>query len=403
MSIYREWIISRTKKFRRHFQCKINSLALSLLFLPIIALATNGDASTNVVVNKVNTKVALFFDNRDKNFETDAFDVRGAISSENIEMGKNDVTEPSFDTKLNGGEITVKIKRALPLLLEDNGQKSIIYSGYNDANNILNQNNITVYPEDKITDSLVTDFFSDQSVGRKIVIERAPVLYVCVDGATKELRSWEKTVGEAIRGNGILVGDKDKAEPGLETYLTNKVAVTITRIAESEVKEEEAISFETQTISDYNLSIGDGYIKQSGKNGKKENTFKIISENGAMVSKTLLSSVVLSSSQVEIRVVGKKPINANDYWGAIVSASGMYGVDASKMYRVMLCESGGNRFAGGYYKGLFQYAPDTWSGASAAYPGGAYTGASIYDATAQIYVTAWKASRPGGWGAWGCQ
>ncbi|PIZ00139.1 hypothetical protein COY62_04170 [bacterium (Candidatus Howlettbacteria) CG_4_10_14_0_8_um_filter_40_9] len=402
MSIYREWIISRTKKFRRHFHCKINSLALSLLFLPIIALATNGDASANVVVNKVNTKVALFFDNKDINFETDAFDVKGAISSKNIELGENDVTEPSFDTKLNGGEITVKIKRALPLLLDDNGKKSVIYSGYEDVTSILMQNNIKLYPEDTITDSIITDFFSDQSVGRKIVVERAPVLYVNVDGDTKELRSWEKTVGEAINENGILVGDKDKAEPRLGTYLTNKVAVTITRVAESEVREEEVISFETQTISDYNLNIGEGYIKQLGKNGKKENTFKIISENGAMVSKTLLSSVVLSGSQIEIRVVGKKPINANDYWGTIAAASGMFGVDASKMYRVMLCESGGNRFAGGYYKGLFQYAPDTWSGASATYPGGAYAGASIYDVTAQIYVTAWKASRQG-WGAWGCQ
>lgn len=324
MSIYREWIISRTKKFRRHFHCKINSLALSLLFLPIIALATNGDASANVVVNKVNTKVALFFDNRDINFETDAFDVRGAISSENIELGKNDVTEPSFDTKLNGGEITVKIKRALPLFLDDDGKKSVIYSGYEDVSSILNQNSITVYPEDKITNSIVTDFFSDQSVGRKIVIERAPVLYVNVDGATKELRSWEKTVGEAIRGNGILVGDKDKAEPGFSAYFTNKTEVTITRVSESEVAEKETIPFKTETTEDPTLDYGKTFVKQAGKNGQKEYVYKITSENGIMVSKSLVSSTIISSAQNQIVVKGTKPLNTF-FGSASHMAKGFYG------------------------------------------------------------------------------
>lgn len=315
MSIYREWIISRTKKFRRHFHCKINSLALSLLFLPIIALATNGDASANVVVNKVNTKVALFFDNKDINFETDAFDVKGAISSKNIELGKNDITEPSFDTKLNGGEITVKIKRALPLLLDDNGKKSVIYSGYEDVPSILKQNNIELYPEDKITDSIITDFFSDQSVGRKIVVERAPVLYVNVDGATKELRSWGQTVGEAIKENGILVGDKDKVEPSLNTYLTNKVSVTITRVAESEVEEEEVIPFETQTVEDPNLEYGKTSISQTGINGLKVLTYNILSENGVMVSKTLISTNVLRQPQEKIIVKGTKLTIGGSYSG----------------------------------------------------------------------------------------
>jgi hypothetical protein len=70
-----------------------------------------------------------------------------------------------------------------------------------------------------------------------------------------------------------------------------------------------------------------------------------------------------------------------------------------KMYRVMMCESGGNSRAsggGGAWLGLYQYAPTTWRGSW-----NPYRKSSIWDAKAQIYATA-KAWSIGMQGQWSC-
>lgn len=394
MSIYGEWITN----FRRHFHCKINSLALFLIFLPVIVYGQQGDFDSGYAMNDISTKVAVSVDGGAIYFYTKSFDLESAIADRGIELGEMDVVEPPLDTKLLGGEITVKVTRSVQILVEEDEQKKILRSGYSEPKDILAQNNIKVYPEDKLDMELIFDFFNDKSLGRKITIRRAPVLYVDVDGETKELRSWGQTVGEAIKENGILVGDKDKVEPGLGTYLTNKVAVTITRVAESEVEEVETIPFIETTVEDFNSYIGQNTVQQQGKNGKKKVVYKLTSENGILVDKTILSSEVIEASQSKIISKGVKPYKAGDLWPHIVAASEKYGISATRMYNVMICESGGNPNSVGYnVYGLFQYNLLTWAGASAA---AGYGGASIFDPIAQIYVTAYKVARDGSWSAW---
>ena len=74
-----------------------------------------------------------------------------------------------------------------------------------------------------------------------------------------------------------------------------------------------------------------------------------------------------------------------------------YDESADKMYRVMMCESGGDRFAvggGSRWFGLFQYVPATWRGIW-----NPYRSAALTDAKAQIFATAraWSLGRQGDW------
>ncbi len=76
-----------------------------------------------------------------------------------------------------------------------------------------------------------------------------------------------------------------------------------------------------------------------------------------------------------------------------------YKQDIDKMWRVMMCESGGNPRAsggGGRWLGLFQYAPGTWGGSW-----NPYRGNSIWDAKSQIFATA-KAWSIGMQSHWSC-
>ena len=76
-----------------------------------------------------------------------------------------------------------------------------------------------------------------------------------------------------------------------------------------------------------------------------------------------------------------------------------YPQSVDKMWRVMMCESGGNPRAsggGGRWLGLFQYAPATWGGSW-----NPYRNNSIWDAKSQIFATA-KAWSIGMQSHWSC-
>ena len=83
-------------------------------------------------------------------------------------------------------------------------------------------------------------------------------------------------------------------------------------------------------------------------------------------------------------------------WGPyLVEAAEAYGQDPAALYRVMICESGGNPNAdNGVCKGLFQFNPGTWAGTP-------YGGQSIYDGRAQAMAAAWMWSQ-GRKGEWTC-
>jgi hypothetical protein len=85
-------------------------------------------------------------------------------------------------------------------------------------------------------------------------------------------------------------------------------------------------------------------------------------------------------------------------WMPIIEvAAARYHVKADGMYRMMMRESGGRRFAGadGAYKGLFQYWTGTWSASW-----NPYRGDSIYDGSSQIFATAYAISKGMGAQMW---
>ena len=78
-------------------------------------------------------------------------------------------------------------------------------------------------------------------------------------------------------------------------------------------------------------------------------------------------------------------------WMPIIEvAAAKYHVRAAGIYRMMMRESGGQRYAGSSsaFKGLFQYCASTWSASW-----NPYRHDSIYDGSSQIFATCYAVSR----------
>ena len=243
------------------------------------------------------------------------------------------------------------------------------------------------YPEDRIS------FFPDPSLGLGTVITAQRALPVTVvDGKkTKILRSWEKTAGDFLKEKKIGLGDEDRITPALGTPLELGTTITIIRVARTTVKEKEVIPFQTKIEKDYHQFVGPATIVTAGKNGEREKTYLVIREDGELVSKTLVASTLTRAPrQAVVRQGGLNPVpsHCRSLKDWVVDASLKNKIDPNSLYYRILRESNchPNSQAGSGHQGLFQYDPNWWS-AIAARAG--FTGASIWDAKAQIYVTAW--------------
>ncbi len=110
----------------------------------------------------------------------------------------------------------------------------------------------------------------------------------------------------------------------------------------------------------------------------------------------LLALLALSAHPAEARPNAASTIDQYRTWIAQARVIYPYRESVDKMYRVMMCESGGNPRAIGSRRwyGLFQYVPSTWHGRW-----NPYRYNDLYDAKAQIFGTAraWSIGKQHEW------
>lgn len=244
-----------------------------------------------------------------------------------------------------------------------------------------------LYPED------VVKCFPDPKlkIGTTIEINRAPVVYLNDGGIKKELRSWVKTVEDLLKEKKIELGDLDKLSVPENKKIKNGMKITITRVGEREEEEAIIIPFKTREIADKSMYKGETKLKQSGRNGKRVKRYRLVYENNKLVSQDLISDEIIEQPKSKIIAYGtRSKITVRCRFNDIVEdAAAKYGLNPNDLCRTMMCESNGNPYSvggGGAYKGLFQYSSGFWALIS---PRAGFSGASIWDARAQIYVTAW--------------
>ena len=116
-------------------------------------------------------------------------------------------------------------------------------------------------------------------------------------------------------------------------------------------------------------------------------------------SPSILISFAGASHPSVAGAASKSTLDQYRVWMADAKARYPYPQSLDKMWRVMMCESGGNLMASGgngKWLGPYQYAPTTWRGSW-----NPYRNNSIWDAKSQIYATA-KAWSIGMQSHWSC-
>lgn len=112
------------------------------------------------------------------------------------------------------------------------------------------------------------------------------------------------TVSQALQQAGLAPGNLDRTDPPFYTVLTDGDSVKLTRVKESFQTETQTIPFDRQVVRNESLPEGQQRLVQAGKNGRREVTYRILTEDGVQTSKSIVKTVTLQDATPEILMVG---------------------------------------------------------------------------------------------------
>ncbi len=164
----------------------------------------------------------------------------------------------------------------------------------------LKEEGITIGQKDVVNVSMSAPLTSVY----EIIIERAIGVTVTVDGSTAPLHTRARTVNEAIKECGIVLGQYDSVSPALDAALAKGTNIVVTR---RDVKTEtvtEAIDFSTVTEKTSSLKKGVTKVGKQGQKGEKTLTYEVTYVNGQETARTLVSETVTKAPVNQVNLVG---------------------------------------------------------------------------------------------------
>jgi uncharacterized protein YabE (DUF348 family) len=165
---------------------------------------------------------------------------------------------------------------------------------------VLMKENVEVGSKDKVVPSL------DSKVenGSTINITRAVKVKIAVDGKTLDVVSAEANVGDMLAAEGVKLADQDKVSPSRDSKLQDGTEVAIVRVNTADITQVSPVEYATVVKNDSSILKGVKKIVQAGQAGEKSAVFKVTYENGAEVSRALVSETVTKKPVQKIVATG---------------------------------------------------------------------------------------------------
>jgi hypothetical protein len=128
---------------------------------------------------------------------------------------------------------------------------------------------------------------------------------ILADGDTRNYSvPADSSVREALASAGIDLGDLDRTEPPSYSRLQNGDSIHVIRVVEEFETEEVDLPYISRTLPNEGLPIGEQRLIQNGANGLQEVHYRLLYEDGVLVSRTEFDSGILIQPVDEIIMIG---------------------------------------------------------------------------------------------------
>ena len=217
-------------------------------------------------------------------------------------------------------------------------------------------------------------------------------LTIVADGKDHKVSAAVGTAKEALTESGVKLKKDDFLSVPMSASLSDGQVLTVNRVENKTVKDEQAIKAKVETKKSDSLYQGETKVESEGKDGQKQVVYKVKTINGEQVKKEKKDEKVLSEPKTKVVIQGtKKKETPADTGGSDSGSSDSGGSDSgdsstgggdsgstggsmstaeikamlggpgSKWYSIVECESNFNpKASNGTHFGLFQFLPSTW-------------------------------------------
>ena len=341
-------------------------VSMALLVLFSIPFAIINQVSAQSIDSAKDGRLVTFHDRgKVRVILTHAQNVSDAIDDADIVLAKEDIVEPGLDEPLIAADYTVNIYRARPVIISDGMLRIKVMTASQTAEGIMKDAGLKLQSEDLTTVSASTDIISD-GAGEILTIDRATEFTLDLYGTKTKTYSHANSVGDMLDSKDIVLGEKDRVLPSLDSRVIVGMVVNVWREGIQTKTVTEQIAFSVRYIHDFDQPIGYSKVKTPGVKGSKKVMYEILIKNGKEVSRQAIQSVILEQSRDQVEIIGAK--------GGLAAA----------MARLRQCESGGNyaNKNNPTYRGAYQFGYATWAG-NGGYEDPADAPPALQDAAAQ--------------------
>lgn len=151
------------------------------------------------------------------------------------------------------------------------------------------------------------------------------------------------TVQDTLAHLAIEIDLLDRVAPEPGTEISQNLRITVTRISEEFAVEEIPIPFEQLILRNESLDLGEKKLLQVGANGLSEETYRLLYEDGILLSQSLISSEIVIQPEDEIIMLGvQAPAESLSLPGkiAFIVSGNAWIIDAESGARSALITSG---------------------------------------------------------------
>lgn len=304
--------IRRVKRVVRHPLFTVPTAT----FLVLLTLASVGIISLNggkPSFHPTNTYVVIVtHDGTQQTVPTRAPTVGALLSRLHITLGTGDVVEPTKDTPIVQQDFRVNVYRAVPVEIIDGVQHTYTYSAASTPRSIVQQAGVSIYPEDTTNVIPTQNFLTDDAIGERVVINRATPININLFGTSAVVRTHATTVAGLVKDEKIKLGNGDSVTPAGTTPITPSMQIFLIHKGTQIQTVTESIPTPVQTVTDSSLSFGTRVVRQQGSSGTQVVTYQLSLQNGQVVGKTQIQSVVTVQPVPEIIAQGQAVQIPND-------------------------------------------------------------------------------------------
>lgn len=221
-----------------------------------------------------------------------------------IRLHQGDVVEPNLSTKINQDDFRINIYRAVPVEIVVGSKHIYTFSAATTPRAIATQAGIKLYPEDYVNTVPVNNFINQLAIGEQVIVNRATPVNLNLYGTPLVVRTHAKTVGALMSEKHIVLTKQDQVMPTLNTPITANMQIFLIRNGEKLQSITQTIPMPTDIIYDNSLAFGTSAVRQQGSAGQEVITYQDKLQNGVVVGRTQIQTVITVPTVTEIIVEG---------------------------------------------------------------------------------------------------